>query len=74
MVVGFAAGQAYDVLACLVGQWHCNWQQSVIGNWPGGAATWRRMPGVFPSDGYYVRDGANNAITITRNSISISAV
>jgi hypothetical protein len=29
---------------------------------------------VFPSDGYYVRDGANNAITITRNSISISAV
>src|SRR3954462_11739569 len=66
MIVGFAAGQAIDILARLVGQWLSErlGQQFVIENRPGAGGNIAADAVVrAPPDGYTVLViGANNAI------------
>src|SRR4051794_17199147 len=69
MIVGFAAGQAIDILARLVGQWlsdHLG-QQFVIENRPGAGGNIAADAVVrAPPDGYTLLViGANNAINAT---------
>jgi len=69
MIVGFAAGQAIDILARLVGQWLSErlGQQFVIENRPGAGGNIAADAVVrAPPDGYTVLViGANNAINAT---------
>jgi tripartite-type tricarboxylate transporter receptor subunit TctC len=69
LMVGFAAGQAIDILARLIGQWLSDrlGQQFVIENRPGAGGNIAAEAVVrAPADGYTLLViGANNAINAT---------